>query len=98
MIEIVGLQSENGETDTWRVRWPEPDGSSGSADYESCELAVEFALLIRVLMHIQQGQHYLVVVSDDDSETGHGDAPSRNRADYLRTAGTQTENRSYNHA
>jgi hypothetical protein len=104
MIEIIGLQSESGEKHSWRVTWPEPDGAKGSSDYESCELAVEFALLIRVLMHIQQGQRYLVVVSDDDSGTGH-DKPISTNLDRLKksahdrkTVGTETADQSYSHA
>src|SRR4051812_34746333 len=52
MIEIIGLNSELDDDRTWRVAWPEPDGSKGHSDYQSCELAVGFALLIRLTMSI----------------------------------------------
>ena len=77
MIEIVELaETENGERN-WRMSWPEPDGSQGSFECESCELAVEYALFVRLLFAINQRRKYSVTVSD--CLDGEGGQPSRNR-------------------
>ena len=82
MIEIIGTHSDDEENRSWRVTYPEEDGSRGSSDFGTCELAVEFALFIRLMMEIQKGRRLSVVVTDAydwDEPSGGGHArPSRN--------------------
>lgn len=65
VIEIMGLHSDDDEKRTWRVTWPNPDETKGSSEFQTCELAVEYALLIRVTMHINEGLRRDVVVVDE---------------------------------
>jgi hypothetical protein len=61
----MSLNSDDKEKRTWRVTWPNPDESRGSSEFKSCELAIGYALLIRVTMHINEGQRYDVVIVDE---------------------------------
>ena len=65
VIEIMGLHPDDDDKRTWRVTWPNPDESKSSTEFETCELAVEYALLIRVTMHINEGVRRDVVVVDE---------------------------------
>jgi hypothetical protein len=53
---------------SWRVVWPEPDGSQGEFTCQTCELAVEHALLIRTLIGIQRGRDFPITISDTERQ------------------------------
>lgn len=69
VIDIMGLHFDDGENRTWRVTWPNPDESRGSHEFQTCELAVEYALLIRITMDINEGRRCDVVVLDENEHS-----------------------------
>ena len=68
VIEILCPSYENEEDPMWRVVWPEADGSREGKGFPTCEVAVQFALLIRTTIHINEGRWHSVVISDEGDQ------------------------------
>jgi len=66
MIMITETSCPCLEHQSWSVVWPETDGSRGEFSCQTCELAVEHALLIRTLIRIQRGRDYPITVADTE--------------------------------
>jgi hypothetical protein len=63
-IEIIEIPETLDQDHAWQVTWPEPEGSRGTFVSISCALAVQHALMVRLLIGIQQGRQCDVMVLD----------------------------------